>query len=319
MEYLERILGIHVVYKSDKFPALPNYINSKYKVSKVTLDGVEAIFVYPKNELESINSVKKHIERVEQTTGLRAVFVLDRLTYRQKEYLLRDRIPFIVDGKQIYIPFMGTCLQEKCDSEKSVAKIILPSAQVLLLRFIYNGCAKMSTNDAAHDLSFTATSVSRASKQLEEYGLIKTEKRGVQKIIYSDKKPQELFEDAKKHLMNPVKRTIYVRKNEIMPKLLLSGYSALAEYTMLNAPSVECFAADSIAEWEKSSSVRLQNSNDQNAIEFWKYDPKKLTGGKCVDKLSLALALQEDKDERTEDAVEEMLKEVWRDIDGKRS
>ena len=95
-----------------------------------------------------------------------------------------------------------------------------------------------------------------------------------------------------------------------MPKLLLSGYSALAEYTMLNAPSVECFAADSIAEWEKSSSVRLQNSNDQNAIEFWKYDPKKLTGGECVDKLSLALALQEDKDERTEDTLRGTISEV---------
>ena len=41
--------------------------------------------------------------------------------------------------------------------------------------------------------------------------------------------------------------------------------------------------------------------------------------GTCVDRLSLALALAEDKDERVEEAVEEMLKNVWEDIDGKRN
>ncbi len=35
-----------------------------------------------------------------------------------------------------------------------------------------------------------------------------------------------------------------------------------------------------------------------------------------VDELSLALALREDADERVEEAIEEMLNELWRKIDG---
>lgn len=62
--------------------------------------------------------------------------------------------------------------------------------------------------------------------------------------------------------MNPVKRTIYVPKREIKEKLLLSGYSALAEYSMLNPPAAEYFAAESIAAWNKSSSGKLHNSDD---------------------------------------------------------
>ena len=316
MEYLDHVLGIRTVYQDDVIPALPNYIDSRYRVHQVSLDGLEAVFVYPKSELESINAVKKHMDRIKQAAGAPVVLVLERLTYRQKEYLLRDHLPFIVEGKQIFLPFLGTYLQQKCDGETNDAGILLPSAQVLLLHFIYNGCAELSTSAAAQTLSFTATSVSRASKQLEACNLIHTVRRGVQKILYSDETPRELFERSKQFLTSPVKRTIYVPKKEVKADLVLSGYSALAEYTMLNAPNAECFAAGSIAAWEKAASTNLLNADDQCAIELWRYDPKKLTAGTCADRLSLALALQGDKDERTEAAVEEMLEDVWRDIDG---
>ena len=39
---------------------------------------------------------------------------------------------------------------------------------------------------------------------------------------------------------------------------------------------------------------------------------------KMVDELSLALSLREDADERVEEAVEEMLNDLWRKIDGNR-
>ena len=46
------------------------------------------------------------------------ILVLEQITARQKEYLLREKIAFIVDGKQIYLPFMAAYLQERCDAEK---------------------------------------------------------------------------------------------------------------------------------------------------------------------------------------------------------
>ena len=124
---------------------------------------------------------------------------------------------------------------------------------------------------------------------------------------------------AKSCMSNPIKRTVYVPKTEIKKELPVSGYSALSEYTMLNSPAVESRATVSIAEWERVASGRLQNSEDQCAVELWRYDPRKLSAGECVDRLSLALSLCEDRDERIEEAVEEMLEQVWRDIDGKRN
>lgn len=319
MEYLNHVLGIRVVYQDDTLKSMPNFIYARYRVKKVTLDGKEAVFIYPRTELDSVNVIKKHIERIQRIEAAPVVLVLERLTYRQKEYLLRDHIPFIVEGKQIYLPFMAVYLQERGDGEKQTATAMLPSAQLLLLYYIYHGCGELLTSDASWSLSFTATSISRASRQLEEMALIQTEKRGVQKVIFSDKTPEELFTLAKGYLSNPIKRTIYIPKTEIKEKLLISGYSALSEYTMLNPPGIGCRATNCVAMWEKVSSNKLQNSDDQYAVELWRYDPKKLADGDCVDRLSLALTLREDRDERIEEAVDEMLAQVWRDIDGKRN
>lgn len=318
MEYLNHVLGICVAYKNE-LKDMPNYIHARYRVQKVTLDGKEAVFVYPKNEMDAVNAIKKHFERIERTVGTPAILVLDHLTYRQKEYLLRAHIPFVVEGKQIYLPFMAIYLQERSDGEKPATMTMLPSAQLLLLYYIYHGCGELLTSDASQSLAFTATSISRASRQLEEMGLIQMEKRGVHKVIISNRTPEELFVIAKEHWINPVKRTIYVSKTDIKEELLASGYTALSEYSRLNPPALDCRAANSVAIWEKSTSGKLQDSDDQCAVELWCYDPRKLTDGGCVDSLSLAIALREDRDERIEEAVEEMLMQTWRDIDGKRN
>ena len=300
VDYLNQVLGISVMYKEGTI-SVPNFIHARYRLQMVTLDGKAAVFVYPNGELETVSAVKKHLERVENTANVPVVLIPKHLTFRQKEYLLRDHIPFIVEGKQIYLPFMALYLQERGDSERPDTKMMLPSAQLLLLCYIYHGCG--------------ATSISRASRQLEEMGFIRAEKRGVQKVIYSDRTPEELFAAARERMRNPVKRTIYIPVEDASEKLLLSGYSALSEYSMMNPPMAECFAAGSIAAWKKAASNRLESAEDQCAVELWRYDPRKLTKDHCVDRLSLALALSADKDERIEEAVEEMLTSVWEEID----
>ena len=319
MEYLNRVLGIHVSPRSESAVSMPNYIHARYRIQPVALNGIAAVFVYPTDELDSVNAVKKHLSRIEQAENAPAVLIFDHLTHREKEYLLRDHIPFIVEGKQIYLPFMAVYLQERGDREKPEITKLLPSAQVLLLYFIYNGCGELLTSKAANSLRFTATSVSRASRQLEELNFIKTQKRGVQKVILSVKKPEELFLLVKNRLLNPVKKTLYIPKALITEELPLSGYSALSAYSMINPPTIEYRAAESVAAWEKVSSVRLQNTEEQCALQLWRYDPRKLSAAGCVDRLSLALALSDDKDERIEEAVEDMLAQLWRDIHGKRN
>ena len=73
-----------------------------------------------------------------------------------------------------------------------------------------------------------------------------------------------------------------------------------------------------ISRWKDVVTNSLLNSQVQVAVEMWRYNPRKLFTRNTVDELSLALALREDADERVEEAVEEMLNELWRKIDGYR-
>ena len=87
---------------------------------------------------------------------------------------------------------------------------------------------------------------------------------------------------------------------------------------MMNPPVQETRAAASVAAWEKISAHRMLNAEDQCAVELWRYDPRKLTAGACVDRLSLALSLNGSSDERVLEALEEMLKQLWKEIEDKR-
>ena len=179
MEYLDKVLGVKVIYEDVEFKHLPNFIATRYRLQMVSMNEQKMIFLYPKTELEQIEVLKKHIARIQKNENLPVVLVLKELSFRQKEYLIREKIPFIVDGKQIYLPFMAVYLQERCSAEKKTREEILPSAQMLLLHFIYGGAQELSTSQAAKDLELTPTSISRASKQLEEMGLLHIKKEGV--------------------------------------------------------------------------------------------------------------------------------------------
>lgn len=318
MEYLNKVLGIEVTYENVEFTHLPNFIVTRYRLQMASMNGKKVIFLYPKTELEQIVVLKKHIARIQKNENMPIVLVLKEITSRQKEYLIRERIPFIVEERQIYLPFMALYLQQRCNAERKPREEILPSAQMLLLHFIYGGAIELSTSRAAKDLKLTPTSISRASKQLEEMGMLHIKKVGVQRILQSEDSPKMLFKKAGDILQNPVIRTIYI-PNELEPELLESGYSALAEYSMLNKPNIKCYATERISQWKDVMTNSLQDSQEQVAVEMWRYNPQKLSTRNTVDELSLALSLRKDVDERVEAAVEEMLNELWRKIDGYRN
>ena len=119
MEYLDKVLGVKVTYEDVEFKHLPNFIATRYRLQMVSMNEQKMIFLYPKTELEQIEVLKKHIARIQKNENLPVVLVLRELSFRQKEYLIREKIPFIVDGKQIYLPFMAVYLQERCSAEKN--------------------------------------------------------------------------------------------------------------------------------------------------------------------------------------------------------
>ena len=314
MNYLKQVLGIQTKYKESRFEGLPNFIYHRYHLQMTELEGQPVIFISPKEETGPISILKKHIEKIQGSYPYPVVLLLSEITSRQKESFIKEKIPFIVENKQIYLPFMAIYLRQRCDAEPKDTKQLLPSAQMLFLSFIYHGAKELPTSVATKELHLTPTSISRASKQLESLQILKVKKRGVQKILYSEEDAKELFEKNQKNLFNPIKRIVYSTRDLIKDNFLESNLTALSQYTMVNGSTVKHYATSSIANIRSTN--QLYDADSQVAIELWRYDPKRLSTNKMVDPLSLALSLQEEVDERTETAVEEMLEQLWRNING---
>lgn len=317
MSYLTELMGIQVQYKEEKIQNLPNYILSRYLIKKAFFDKIAVLLAYPKEELGHIQAISKHLKKIEQSYNCPVVLVLERLTYRERCSLIKEKIPFIVENKQIYLPFMAIYLQSRCDAKQIDTKTILPSAQILILYYIYHGTRELILSDAGRALNLTPTSMMRASKQLEEIGLVLSKKCGVQKIIFSKQTPLELYESAKEYIQTPIKRVVYIPKNMVDNSMVLSGYCALAHYSMLNEPRVLCYATNSITKWKNIATDKLMDADMQCELELWRYNPRIFSAEGYVDELSLALAYKNEVDERVEEAVEEMLDDAWRKINGK--
>lgn len=315
MDWLKDLLDIQVRYENQLPLQLPNYFQERYRIQPVVLDGLEALFLSPSDHPEPAVTLKKHMARAEEKTGRRAILVLKSLTTRQKKALIRQRIPFLVEKKQVYLPFMGIYLQNRDSAAAPCRKEILPSSQLLLLSFIYQGAAPLSFSQAGRKLALTATSISRAARQLEELELIRTRKKGTAKILFSDLSARDLFEKARSCLVSPVKRTVYVSRECLSEEMPESGYTALSAYSSLSSPRLVQYASNRIGCWKDRAENSLQDPEEQAAIELWRYDPQKLSDQKTVDSLSLALALGEDEDERVQMALEEMLDQVWKKIE----
>ena len=319
MDYLSTTMGIKVTYQKWELEVrLPYFIVDKYRIQAVYLEDVKAIFLYLITELDQIGAIKKQILRIQKIENIPVVLVLNKITRQRRVYLMEAHIPFVVEDRQIYLPFLGVALQERFDAESKQVEKLQPSSQVLLLYFIYQNQRRIYTNDAVKALGFSAMTITRAARQLEMTGIFRTEKEGVQKVLLADLKGQELFEKAKLFLTSPVRRTVYIGVDKASQGMFLSGDSALARKSMLNPSTTKCYAIDGKAGKELKGTEQLLDGNRQIRLELWKYAPQLLTEDDAVDTLSLALSMMESKDERVEETIDEMLDTLWRKLDGNR-
>ena len=92
----------------------------------------------------------------------------------------------------------------------------------------------------------------------------------------------------------------------------VAGESALAMQSMINPSRIECFAMDKSLEKEYSFEKldeRWEEDKKLVQVEFWKYDPKNFSKNNMVDVVSLYMSLKDVKDERIEEALDEMMEE----------
>jgi len=308
MKYIAETLGIDIT--NEPWDAnLPFYLSDSYSFQKLILGNAPCLLIIPKSEILTINVVKKHFTKIAEFADLPLVLEIETLNARQRKALIAAKIPFVMDGVQLYLPFIGAALQERYPAPKPRISTLMPTSQQILFYYLYRKKREMYANGFAQLLGVSAMQITRAVKQLVALELFTSHKDGVQIVFSSIDNGVALFEKAKPYLHTPVKKKIYIERDTLPQQLTFAGLSALAEYSMLNPPDLTTFAFNGKI-GELVGTELLVDVDAQVEVEFWRYSPARLSEKDgYADPLSLWTTLP-DADPRTEIAKDELLKRI---------
>ncbi|MCD8069537.1 MAG: helix-turn-helix domain-containing protein, partial [Lachnospiraceae bacterium] len=245
----------------------------------------------------------------------RCVFYLKKANWYSIPKMVEEGIPFIWEGHQIYLPFLGMLLQKNEQRTPKNCSVISFLTQKLLLKALYENWQDVSAVQAAEKLEVSRMSITRCYDEIETLGMPFLKVRGRSRRFFAQDVKKSMWEEMRPFLRNPVIREFRPERKPDAD-MVLSGISALAEYSMLGEDSYVTYAIgkDQVAASGLKSIREVPGNEEPVCIVQEVGYLLPFDKGNAVDPLSLTLMLSEEEleDPRVESCVNEMLEElVW--------
>lgn len=307
------LFGLSFQIEEFKTKGLPIYLTTGRSFFKLSYGDNRFLLVcIPENEKFGVRAIEKQEIFLSEKYGLPVAFKFQSISRTQRDSLISANVPFISESGQLYLPFLGMALCNKFPKSKEVkGGKMMPATQALFLYMLYQSEGKpVMKKDAADYLGITRTSITRASDQLNAMGLISQESIGKECLMTVNGSGIELYKMAKPFLINPIQSIITTRMYKGYESNLLSGESALAKCTMLNAPRIPSRAVYKAGVDQKQFSkidIRWEPDIEAVNLELWKYNPDLFAHNGIVDPVSLAMCFEGNVDERIEGSIEDYL------------
>lgn len=316
-EYLQNNIATNIKISRWKYNnKFPIFLNEIYKFYFTEILGRDCLLLEIQDEAMGITVLNKHIKLIKSIMDDEVIFVYKTISRFRRKSLIEQRIPFVVEDKQMFLPFLGLDLKELKDKHKEEIRTFSDSTQLTFLYFLYNKELKINGTELAETLNVTAMTASRVLNELHNLGLIAYEiggKTGRSKEYRRIGDP-EYYNEGSKYLKNPVKDTVCVEK--IKENYPVAGLEALSMISMVNPPDRKVRAIfkkdfDRIKDKIILDKARIMDEKIDE-LEVWCYDPVFLSKNNIVDLVSLSLSLGEINDERIEQALEQRMEtEEW--------
>ena len=296
----------------DGAPSLPSFLSRMYSLREGYIAGRRCIFLATADNTATPSDIAKHVALVRPAIDAIVVFVAPWLSAHNRSRLIGQGVPFVVPGKQLYIPDLAMDLRERFRTPKPrrVAGLS-PAAQAVLLHHLLRLDEAATTPSLmATQLHYSAMSIGRAFDDLVGAGLAHTERYGRERRILFQVEGRQLFDAAHDLLRSPVRTEKFIRNARAAPPLKHAGESALAELTDLSPPPLPAFAV-AASDWrivaQTHELVETDRAQASHIVETWSYDPAALSTAHTVDPLSLYAQFHDHRDERVSMAAERLL------------
>jgi hypothetical protein len=316
--YLFETLGIKVHFRPWKGQGgLPIFLTNAYKFQECSVLGQPCLFMLPVEIARHTpgNIGKLWVQVSSRYVGI-TVYVQPTISAYDRKRLIGQKIPFIVPGKQMYLPEMGVELREHFQTLHSDENQYLsPAAHAVLIYALLGKMGEKSTLSAlAKALGYTRMTMSRVFDELAVAGIGEILKVAKERWWLPFCTKNELWQQAKSKMRSPVKQHIWIKKApQSMKPNILSGLSALSHYSLLNPPSLPTYAIHKTmwTSWKNKGveeSPYLQEALFE--LQIWHYNPSLFSDKNIVDPFSLYLSLENTNDERVEIALDEMMRNI---------
>lgn len=242
-EFLKKLLHVSVKEQIfDKFEKLPLLITGLYEIRSFQVGEKLVYLVHPK-EYVSLPQLKKHFSKLTKLLDSDCILYDDRYTRYGISRLIEIGVPFIFGDKNIYLPNLGIQIHDKPKAKLPDVEQFSPFTQKLILLALYHSWKYISGKEIAERLGVTRMTVNRALLELEALELPLVMMDGKTKYFKTDLSREELYKICEEYLINPVKKTVRINR---LPSdvILLSGVSALADYTLIGEDPYPTFAVD---------------------------------------------------------------------------
>ncbi|MCF8297114.1 MAG: hypothetical protein K9J13_06165 [Saprospiraceae bacterium] len=318
VRYFYNVLGENVVIdelKEINSLQLPYILVESYKFYDFIFKQKKYIMIHSINDTAiTPGTYKKQINLIRRHSNKEVILLLLGIDSFNRKRLIDHKIQFIVPDKQMYIPSFGIDLREHFAKFSSPKKELRPAAQSILLYLLINRDYKEYDVDMLNLVTkYSKSSIRRAFLEFEDAGIGKISKVDKNKIFSIGKDFISIWEIARKYCINPVMKEIFISQMPVDFNLQIAGITALSEYSMLAPPHNREYAIYK-EKWyrlSKYESVKMMIEPIQTEtnikLQIWSYPPNLWRDVNLVDRFSLYLSLKDEKDERIELALEEIL------------
>ena len=314
-EYIEAILHQNIqLIPYEEQHKLPLAYRNAYHLNRMIINGHEALLAAPVERIP-LATLRKQYRQMVAYTGLPCVLYLKETNYYSRDAMLEEGIPFVWEGHQIYLPYLGALLEDHKRPSLRNCNQISYLTQKLLLMALYEGWQRITVTKAAEMLGVSKMSITRCFDELEAMDIPYLMVRSRARSISADTDKKAMWEKIKPILRNPI-ITTYALKEKPDIQLPIAGTMALAHYSMLDESNRPTYAITK----KNLSEIDLSAGRQTPAGEIPGCTIQEMgyqipfEDGSAVDPLTIVLGMGEEElsDPRVSMAIDEMLEEhVW--------
>lgn len=312
---LEQYFGCEVKIEAYKNKLqLPIFMTMR-DIKMVEIYGVSFALINITKESElSIAAMKKQKVKYEEALQCPVAYEVAMNSLSMRNAMVKNGVSFIDLPGNVFLPFLGVVLQDVYRKQLVRTDKMMPATQMVFLELLYMEDDQSALkSEIAYKLNLTKTSITRATVQLKEMGLIWQNKSGTEISIRRNYPRREYYEKAKVYLINPIQKVITIMRHEEFQNFWRAGETALSQVSELNPPRLEeraIYKGEEIVDQLEIADARYEGYENCVTIQLWKYNPSYFAKNGSVDPVSLACSFMGNEDERIEMSIEELLEEI---------